>query len=143
MAWWKKALIGFGIFIVVFGLGFGTAGIIFGSTTADLRERVKLITQQYETASIAQREAEATVDRLGKQLEDSNKTIEGLTDRLRLAYTEAERLRGRVESLEGTINAISEGIGGATATATESERLIQESLRILLGISKRDRETDQ
>jgi len=130
MAWWKKALICFGVAVVLFGAGFGTAVVVYRADNNDLRERIEYITQQYQQAKDAELAAKATVERLQRSLSDASVTIERLESSVR-------ELRKRGAELERAITAIAAGIGSSTGTVDESERVIQESLRLLLAISER------
>jgi len=132
MAWWKKGLIVFGIAVILFGAGFGTAVLLSRTNNISLRERIEYLTKQYEQATAAQRDAEATVERLKRSLSEATITVERLESTVR-------ELRARGAELEKAINAITAGIDSSTGTTEESERLIQESLRVLLAISERSR----
>jgi peptidoglycan hydrolase CwlO-like protein len=132
MAWWKKGLIIFGIAVILFGAGFGTAVLLSRTNNISLRERIEYLTKQYEQATAAQRDAEATVERLKRSLSEATITVERLESTVR-------ELRARGAELEKAINAITAGIDSSTGTTEESERLIQESLRVLLAISERSR----
>ena len=135
MAWWKKGLIYLSVGIVLIGIGFGSAIAIFGGESADLRARIEHITQQYNEAAAAQREANATIERLQRGNAESAATIK----RLELTVS---GLRDRSRQLENAITAITTGLDDIGGTTEESRRLIQESLRLLHIISERSGQAD-
>jgi methyl-accepting chemotaxis protein len=142
MSVWKKILIYAGIAVLLFGIGFGAATAIFGSTTADLRERVKDITAKYDAATEAQREAVNTVTKLEQRNRETEDTVSRLAKQVEGLSATNTWLRNRITDLEGSIEIISAGLRDITDSATESGGLIQESLRILLGISERSNKTN-
>ena len=142
MSVWKKILIYSGAAVLLMGVGFGAASLYFGSTTADLRERVKDITSKYDAASTAQREAIDTVTKLEQRNRETEETVSGLTKRIAEISAINSWLRDRITDLEGSIEIISTGLRELTDSATESGGLLQESLRILLNISERSAKTN-
>lgn len=135
MAWWKKALIYLGVGIVLIGIGFGSALALFGGESADLRARIEHITQQYNEATAAKREADATIERLQRGNAESAETIKRLESTV-------SSLRDRGKQLEDAITAITTGLDDIGGTTEESRRLLQESLRLLRTISERGGQTD-
>lgn len=138
MPWWKKALIYLGIALFLYGAGIGTAYLATRSSIADLRERAKYITEQYNEAVEAELAATETIVRLEQHNRETEATIDKFAEGFaRLTVTNSQ-LAGRVSELEGTIASITEGLSGLADSTTESGRLLQDSLRILLTISERN-----
>jgi chromosome segregation ATPase len=138
MSIFKKVILIFTCILFVFGLGFGAASLYYRETTSDLRERVAEINRQYSEASEAERLAKESARnaliRLGEAENTANIVARGFS---KLAETNS-RLTIRVGELEDTIEAISVGLGNITNSITESGGLLQESLQLLLDISKRN-----
>jgi chromosome segregation ATPase len=143
MSVWKKILIYCGVALLLIGIGFGTASLYFGSTTADLRERVKDITAKYDAASEAQREAVTTVTELEQRNRETEATADRLAKQVEGLSATNTWLRNRITDLEGSIEIISAGLRDITDSATESGGLLQESLRVLLAVSERNGKADK
>lgn len=143
MAIWKKVLIVLGIAILLFGAGFGTATLYFGSTSADLRERVKYITKQYDKASEAERRAIETVKELEGRLTSAEGSASSLEKQLGRLLEANNQLTNRVGELEGNIESIASGLSELEGATTASEGLLRESIRILLAISERSGKTNK
>jgi chromosome segregation ATPase len=137
MSIFKKVVLIFTCILIVFCLGFWAASFYYGKTTGDLRERVAEINRQYSEASEAERSAKESARdallRLGEAENTANIVARGFS---KLAETNS-RLTIRVGELEDTIETISVGLGNITNSITESGGLLQESLQLLLDISKR------
>ena len=143
MSVWKKILIHAGVGVVLIGVGFGIATLYFGSTTTDLRERIKDLTSKYDAATAAQREADNTVATLEQRNRDATATVDRLTKQINDLSATNNWLTGRIADLEGSIKIISDGLRDVTNTTTESGGLIQKSLQLLLSISERNGKANQ
>jgi septal ring factor EnvC (AmiA/AmiB activator) len=143
MDWWKNLIIGSIAFLLVFGLGFGTATILFSSTSSDLRGRIKQITRERDEALYAEQQAKERATQLADNLRQSESRVDDLTNGIiRLSETNRCLTEG-FDRLESSITILSSGIRGITDSVTESGGLIQESMGLLLDVSKRNGKTNK
>lgn len=138
MAWWKKGIILLSIAIVFFWVGFGTNYYASRKPIGDLRERVEQITRERDEAREAELGAKEAARKLDGLYRESEKRVDSLTIRVTSLADSNRRAIEGFGRIESSISILSSGISGVTDSVTESGGLIQESMGIILDVSKRN-----
>jgi septal ring factor EnvC (AmiA/AmiB activator) len=120
----------YGAYALCIALAACVLWLLFRDIRADSRTDVD-VTEQLDSAAAEQREAEKSLDRIDRGIDDSSRTVDAAETAINGAQESVDRITESAGNIENAINRAEDRNGECQNIIADSERRIAESQRIL------------
>lgn len=126
----NKKYLRYGAYALCIALVAGVLWLLFRDIRADSGSDVD-VTEQLDSASAEQREAEKSIDRIDRGIDDSSRTVDAAETAINGAQESADRITESAGNIENAIDRAEERNSECEDILADSEQRIAESQRIL------------
>ena len=128
-----KTYLRYGAYALCVALLVGILWLLFRDIRADSGSDVDVI-EQLDSAAAEQREAEKSLDRIDRGLDDSGRTVDRAETAIGGAQESADRIAESADSIAAAVDQSAERNGECQDILADSERRIAESQRIIQSV---------